>query len=219
MAPKLLISIWTACGLALAPVKASAEAPDADRTMARAMAEEGQDALERRDYRVAEDRFTRADALIHAPTLMLGLARAQAGLGKLVEAHESYQRILREGVKPGSPAAFSKAVVDANKEVEAIAARLAWVTIDVSPAADVEASLDGMPVPRAALGYKRPVNPGTHRLRVSAPGFLTREQTFSLSEAAKTAVTVQLVPDPAAKMAAGDGAAGVPGGTKGAANG
>src|SRR6266542_5174969 len=105
MAPKLLISIWTACGLALAPVKASAEAPDADRTMARAMAEEGQDALERRDYRVAEDRFTRADALIHAPTLMLGLARAQAGLGKLVEAHESYQRILREGVKPGSPAA------------------------------------------------------------------------------------------------------------------
>jgi len=215
MRRKFFIGLFAASSLVLAPASLSAQAPDADRVTARAMAEEGQAALERRDYRVAEDRFTRADALIHAPTLMLGLARAQLGLGKLVEAHESYQRILREGVKPGAPPAFSKAVSEAGKEVEAVAGRLAWVTLDVSPAADAEVTLDGMAVPRAALGFKRPVNPGTHRLRVTAPGYLSREETFSLSEAAKTALTIQLMPDPGARIATADVAAGAQGTAKG----
>src|SRR6266851_1883903 len=120
------VSLLVACGLAMAPATASADASAADRATARAMAEEGQDALSRGDYRLAEDRFGRADSLIHAPTLLLGLARAQAGLGRVVEAHEIYKRILREGAKPGSPAPFFKAVGDAAKEVDLIAARLAW---------------------------------------------------------------------------------------------
>src|SRR5262249_26947752 len=98
----------------------AAEPSDADRATARSLAEEGKAALDRFDYRTAEDRFARADALLHAPTLLLGLARAQAGLGKLVEAHESYMRIQREGVKPGSPPVFARAQEDAAREVGAI---------------------------------------------------------------------------------------------------
>jgi len=189
-----------ACALALASGRGAADPSDADRITARALAEEGRVALERFDYLLAEDRFTRADALIHAPTLMLGLARAQARLGKLVEAHESYQRIVREGVRPGSPPAFSRALDDATREVGPIAARLAWITIDVSPSNGAAVVLDGTAMSKAAIGAKRPVNPGTHRIRAMAPGYQARDETFSVTEAQKLALTLVLKPVATAEL-------------------
>src|SRR5260221_10233044 len=188
----LRVSLSVAFCLALSPAMASADALDADRATARVMAEEGQGGLARGDYRLAEDRFTRADALVHAPTLLLGLARAQAGLGKLVEAHESYRRILREGVKPGSPAPFFKAAEEAEKEVRLVAARLAWITISVSPAPDPEVSLDGTALPKAALGFRRPVNPGAHVIRARAAGYAGRDGTLSVNEGENTALELVL---------------------------
>ncbi|MGH7298628.1 MAG: hypothetical protein ACRELB_27050, partial [Polyangiaceae bacterium] len=82
---------------------------DVDRATARQLGEAGEQALSAKDYKTAEDDFRRADSLVHAPTLMLGLARALAGEGKLVEAQEAYRRIVREGVAPGSPRVFRKA--------------------------------------------------------------------------------------------------------------
>jgi hypothetical protein len=184
--------------LALAPGWARADGSDADRATARVLAEEGRAALARTDYRTAEDRFARADALIHAPTLLLGLARAQAGLGKLVEANESYRRIVREGVRPGSPAVFNKALDDASREADVVAARLAWVTIAVSPSASAAVALDGTAIPQAAIGAKRPVNPGVHRIRAMAPGHQARDETFSVGEAEKKELTLVLIPVPGA---------------------
>jgi hypothetical protein len=68
-------------GIFMATRVAQAEPSDADRATARVLAHEGFDAQQRGDYSVAADRFLRADALVHAPTLLLGLARAQVGLG------------------------------------------------------------------------------------------------------------------------------------------
>ncbi len=45
--------------------------------------------------RSAEDRAT---ALVHTPALMIDWARSLVGLGKLVEAKERYEQIIREGV-------------------------------------------------------------------------------------------------------------------------
>src|SRR3954463_15780886 len=94
---------------ALSTGVAGADPTSADRATARALAREGQAALDRHNFALAEDRFARADALLHAPTLLLGVARAQVGRGELVEAQESYNRILREGIAPGSPAPFYRA--------------------------------------------------------------------------------------------------------------
>src|SRR5262245_55268595 len=187
------IGVGVAC-VVLAPAASAADPSDADRMTARALAEEGRAALATADYRLAEDRFARADALVHAPTLLLGLARAQAGLGKLVEAHESYRRIVREGVRPGSPVVFTKAVDDAAREVDAVAGRLAWITIVVSPSASAAVALDGVAIPKAAVGAKRPVNPGTHRVRAMAPGHQARDETFSVREAQTTELNLLLVP-------------------------
>src|SRR5260370_4854702 len=117
--------------LALLSPAALAEPTAADRATARTLAQEGQQALESKNYAVAIDKFSRADSLVHAPTLLLGLARAQVGLGRLVESQESYNRIIRDGVAPNSPHSWSKALEDASKEVTAIPARLPWVTITV----------------------------------------------------------------------------------------
>jgi hypothetical protein len=132
-----------------------ADPSDADRATARALAQEGQSALEKQDFATAADRFARADALVHAPTLLLGRARALVGLGKLVEAQEAYERIVREGVAANAPAPFHVALEDAKKEVEAIAPRLAWVTISVRGADGAAVTLDGTRRRRATRTRRR----------------------------------------------------------------
>jgi hypothetical protein len=194
------MGLWTACVAAQTGPARAAEPTDADRATARALAEEGKIGLDRFDYGLAEDRFARADALVHAPTLMLGLARAQAGLGKLVEAHETYRRILREGIRPGSPPAFARALEDASKEVGGIAGRLAWVTISVTPSSGAALVLDGTAIPTAAVGARRPVNPGQHRVRAMAPGYMARDEIFSVNEGQGMDFTLALSPAPGAEL-------------------
>ena len=150
---------------------ARAEPSASDRATARVLADEAGDALDKKNFEVAMDKFGRADALVHAPTLLLGVARAQVGLFKFVEAQESYLRILREGVPPGAPAAFAKALQDAERELKAIAPKLAWVTITVKEPATSVVTVDGVEMPRAALDVKRAVNPGQHVVKATADGY------------------------------------------------
>ncbi len=187
-----------------APLWASAQASksDADRATARALAHEGYDAQKQGRYALAADRFERAEALVDAPTLLLGLARAQVGLGKLVEANESYRRILRDPLAPGAPAAFVKAVEDARREAPGVAARLAWVTLDVRGPATPRVLLDDLAVSAAALGVPLACNPGTHTVKASAEGALAGEQTFAVDEGAKETISLTLQKSPEELVAA-----------------
>lgn len=149
---------------------------DADRATARQLGQDGEQALAAKDYKRAEDDFRRADSLIHAPTLLLGLARALAGESKYVEAQEAYQRIIREGVAPGAPDAFKKALEAAKAEVGDVEPKIGGVTISVKAAGggdvpNVKVTIDDAPVSAAALGVKRVANPGTHVVKASADGF------------------------------------------------
>jgi hypothetical protein len=169
-----------------------AEPTAADRATARTLAQEGQQALESKNYAIAIDKFSRADSLVHAPTLLLGLARAQVGLGRLVEAQESYNRIIRDGVAAGSPHSWTKALEDATKEVGALPQRLPWVTITVLGPTNPEVVIDSTPVPIASLGVKRPVNPGSHTIKVSAEGYMPTEKAITLSEGQSLTVNLEL---------------------------
>jgi hypothetical protein len=148
-----------------------------DRATARQLGRDGEDALAAKDYKKAEDSFRRADRLVHAPTLLLGLARALVGEGKLLEAQEVYNAIVREGAPAGAPAAFTKAVVDAKAEVDAIGPKLGAVTIAVKTSdgaspdglANLKVTIDDAPVGLASLGVKRPVpGEGDERAEVAA---------------------------------------------------
>jgi hypothetical protein len=155
----------------LAPAPAAAQSPSApppsaaDRATARALAQEGLAALGHKDFAAAADRFARADATVHAPTFLIKLAEAQAGLGQLLNALETCSRIRREGLGPDAPSPFVQAHEDAGKALAALQAR---------------------------LGAKRAVDPGKHVIRAAAPGFRAKEASVTVAERAVQLVPLAL---------------------------
>ena len=199
---------WSPLVFSLSLLAPSAHAQTAaDRATARELGIDGQGALDKKDYATAEDRFRRADALFHAPTLLLGYARAEAGLGKVVNASEAYNRIIREGAAPGAPAAFVAAVESAKAEVAAVQARIAQVTITVSGPDNPTVTLDDQPVPVAALGVKRPVDPGEHIVKATADGWNAAETKFSVADASNANAALTMTKAAVGAAAATPGAA------------
>src|SRR5580692_1844110 len=139
---KLLCSLAALILGTLLPAVAAADPSAADRATARALGLEGEAALARQDYATAADRYARAEALFHAPTLLLGLARAQVQLGKLVDAQESYRRIVTETMPPNAPPIFLEAVTSAEKELAGVTPRICWLTIQITGAAAPAVRLD-----------------------------------------------------------------------------
>lgn len=185
----LLLLIW------FCPCLARAQSA-AERAEARELAGRGFEALNRKDFATAEELFRRADALVHAPTLELDHARALVGLGKLVEGHERYEQVIREGVAPDAPWQWKKAVVEARTELAAVDRRMAWLTITVrgGPAPVVE--VDGKVVPGAAQGVRRATNPGVCVVSAHSEGFLPMERSITLEEGAVEELELTLEPDP-----------------------
>ena len=185
-----------------------------DVATARKLAEEGQTALNTKDYPTAADRFRRAEELHHAPTLLVGLARAYVGLGKFVRARESYNKVLHQPLPKDPPPAFTQALKDAKAEIGPVESKIAWVTIVVSGTDKPAVKLDGDEVPVAALGAKRAVDPGDHVVTATAEGFSTDEKRFASESGASADVALALTALPSSKPipgpapASGDSGAG-----------
>jgi hypothetical protein len=177
---------------------------DLDRQMARSLAAEGYEALVNKKYVTAEDRLRRADQLVHAPTIVVDHARALTGLGRLLEARERYQQVVREGVDPKAPASWKQALVDAEREGAALEPRLAWLIIRVEGPSNPNVTVDGHPVPLNALGTKRAVDPGLRAVRVTALGYVSADQSVTLREGEERELTLTLKPPPSIDLAEGD---------------
>lgn len=175
---------------------AHAQPSEADRASARSLASEGYDALERKDYATAVDRFRHADALVHAPTISVDLARALVGQGKLVEAAERYQLVIREGLPKGASASWKQALDDAQKESAALEPRLSWVVIHVMGPLDPEVTIDGVRVPEGAIGARRAADPGLCDVRATAPGFEPTSEQVTLREGEEQVITLVLKKSP-----------------------
>jgi len=193
------LAFWSSFSIGLLWVGiACAEPSAADRATARSLAGEGYQALQDKDYATAVDRFSRADALVHAPTLMIDWARSLVGLGKLVEAQERYEQIVREGVDAKAPKSWQRALADAGTELAQLKPRLSWITISVS-GGEAHVTIDAVAVPPAAIGVRRAVNPGVLQVRVQAKGFLSQKKLVELREGAEESVEFKLEPDPDAR--------------------
>ncbi len=180
------------------PRLARAEQPSAaDRATARTLAQEGYDALRAEQYSIAADRFERANALVHAPTLLRDLARAQVGLGRLLEARDTYRQVIAEVVPRKSPASWARAVEEARHELAALEARLPLLTINVSGPPHPRVMLDGAAIPESELGVKRATDPGRHQLSASGEGYHEAHQVIALREGEALTVALQLKPLPA----------------------
>jgi hypothetical protein len=184
-------------GVSLTTPSALAREPTSeDRTTARELAQEGFDALRAHDYALAADRFQRADALVHAPTLLVDLGRSYVGLGQLVKAHEAFQQVLREGVPADAPAPWRRALLTAQEEDVKVKPRLAWVTIRVEGPSEPRLKLDDEDLPLASLGVRRAVDPGRRTVVAEAEGFLPASNVVELGEGETGELALMLKPDP-----------------------
>lgn len=171
-----------------------------DVAAARQLAAEGAKSFNAGDYPAAIDRFTRAEALYHAPPHQLYLARANAKLGKLVAAREHYLKISKETLAANAPKAFIDAQKSANEELKTIEPKIGNLQIDVKGApagAKVDVTIDGTPMSAALLGVSRPADPGTHKIEAKTTG-MAGEASVTLAEGGSEKVEVEL------KAVAGD---------------
>lgn len=189
---KLTLALGAAGSCFITQPAQAQEPSSADRATARTLAQEGYEALRDKQYATALERFTRANQLVRAPTIMRDLARAQLGLGRLVDAHETYSSIVREGVSDEAPQPWIKAVADAKAELAALSPRLPWVTITVAGPAHPRVTIDGAPIPESSLGVKRPADPGRHEIRALASGYYTAKKTIVLNEGETVNVAFEL---------------------------
>lgn len=193
-----LVSVTLAAALAFGTTAARAQEPSAaDIAQARQLGQQAQQAYEAQNYAESEKLWTAASRLYPAaPTLQLGLARTQAKAGRLVAAQETYNKIIRDfGDKPATSPAFKDAITAAQNEVGPVSARLGHVTITVEGPKDPKVSLDGQPMSSAALGLKRPVDPGQHVVKATADGFKPAEQSFTVAEAGNAEAKLKMVAD------------------------
>jgi hypothetical protein len=184
--------------LSTSPALAQSES---DKATARELGQQGEKALAANDWAHAEDFFRRADGLFHAPTLMLGLARAQAHEGKFVEAWENYHRIVLENVT--SPPVFGRALADAQAELPSVEGQRARLTITVTGADAPRVTVNDVPVKAAALGVARFVDPGHLVVTAAADGVATAMRTIDLAPGKEDTVSIALNKDVAAPVVAG----------------
>jgi hypothetical protein len=160
---------------------------DEEKAAARDLAKKGAEAFIAGNHTEALDFMTRAEALVHAPPHLLYIARAQAALGKLVAARETYLKVTREELAATAPRAFKDAQAQAKEEMAAIEPKIAQLRIVVEGAGGrkVNVKLDGQPVSPALVGVHRPVDPGKHVAIAYPMGLSPVEQTVELKEGEK----------------------------------
>ncbi len=178
---------------------ARAEPSASERATARSLAQEGYAALTKKDYAAAEDRFRRADELVHAPTLVVDRARALVGLERFGDAYTAFQSVIAEEVPAKAPAVWKRARKTAEQEIEAVKPHVAWLTIRVTgPSAPTEphVEIDGQPLPASSLGQRLPANSGERLIAASAEGFIPKQLKQTLTEGAEVALVLDLLPEP-----------------------
>lgn len=143
-----------------------------EKAAARSLATQGAEALGSGKFADAIDLVSRAESIVHAPTHLLMIGRAQVGLGKLVAARETFLKLTREELAAGAPDAFKNAQAAARDELAAIEPKVASlrIVLDGLGAKKVTVKMDDQPVPLALIGVFRPVDPGKHEIAVFPVG-------------------------------------------------
>lgn len=196
----LALSLPLAATTLLVAVPALADEA-ADTATARSLGVDGVTLANAGNCKEAVEKLDRAEKLHHAPTTATRLGECEIELGKLVRGTERLQRVIREPLPPNTHAAFTTAVARAHKLLETALPRIATLRIAVAapPGTKVSMTVDDEPTSDAVLDTDRPIDPGTHIIKVSAEGFFTSAVAASLDEGQSKSVSVELRPDPNAR--------------------
>jgi hypothetical protein len=145
----------------------------------------------------ALSRFEAAQKFYSAPTHLLHLGQCQAATGKLVEASESYESLVRTPLTKDSPEAFRQAQEEGKKDLASIRPRIPTLRVQTIPAANTLSSLvvklNGNAIPNEVLGIARPINPGKYKITVWAAGYREASSEAEVGEGSAKNVELKLV--------------------------
>jgi hypothetical protein len=180
----------------LLPGRGAQAQSDEDKAAARALATQGSEALKNGKFNEAIDLVSRAEAIVHAPTHLLMIARSQVGIGKLVSAQETYLKLMREELKDNAPAAFKNAQITAKEELAVIEPKIASlrIMIDGAGAKQITVKMDNQLVSTALVGVFRPVDPGKHEIGVFPVGLSPVKGQVELKDGEKKEIRI-VIPD------------------------
>lgn len=177
---------------------AHADADDDKKAAARLLGTEGVRAAISGDCASAVDKLTRAEALVHAPTTALPLARCEIQLGKLVAGTEVLNRLVHEALAPNAPRSWVEAQKDAGPLLDSTEARIAKLKIHLegaaASAANLKVTVDGENVPIVLLDNDRPTDPGPHHVGAEADGFVSASSDITLADGQSLTVSLHLDP-------------------------
>lgn len=176
------------------PTEAAAADPpkkvtQADRDAARTYAEQGFEKFQQRKYSDAIALFLKAEEHFHAPSHVAFIARAHEKRGELIEAADTYRKLLAEPLPKDAPQPFREAHAEAGPALEAITRRIPKLRVDVAGEGADRARITASDRPITA-GASVLTNPGAVVVRVTADGLSPIERTVTLPETA-TEVTVR----------------------------
>jgi hypothetical protein len=192
---------WMLATLVVFTRAAFADEPSAaDISAARDLGREGIKLADAGKCAEAIDRFSRAEKLYHAPTILARLGECQVKIGKIVQGSENLQKVVHEPLPDKAPPQFVKARERAQKilkEVEGKIGRLK-IIVNAPPKTEVTIKIDGEPVSAALIGADRPTDPGEHFVEAVAPGYLKSSETVVIKEGGSETVTLDMKIDPEA---------------------
>jgi hypothetical protein len=194
----MLLGVVLTCASVSRTAWAQEEPSSSDTAAARALGQEGVKLADAGNCQEAVDKLARAEKLFHAPTTLARLGECQVQLGKVVDGTENLNRVVRESLAPGAPAAFVQAQERAKKVLADAKPKIAKLKIAVAGPSDVTwtVKVDNESVPIANLNTNRPIDPGEHVVEASAPGYKTARAKVVLPEGGSDSVALTLEVDP-----------------------
>jgi hypothetical protein len=174
-----------------------------DKEAARGLMSDGDKAFEKKDFNSALQAYSAAHAIMNVTSTGLAVARAEAQLGKLVDAQATAQSVTQLPVTGREPGALARARAEAARLVDSLEARIPSLTVTVTgaPADVVDVTVDEKPFPARLLGSPSKFDPGKHKVAAIAAGFENAGAEVTLAEGAKETVTLTLVPVAKAEVA------------------
>lgn len=147
------------------PSTALAQRSAGDIESARQLYNQGMELRDRGDNRGALEKFKAAHALGNTPLTGIELCKMHASLAQPVEAREVCLGVGRIPPLAGETSRSQDARNEAARIAEEMKAKISSVRLQVTgvpPGREPTVLVDGAPVPTAALGELRAVNPGHH---------------------------------------------------------
>jgi len=159
--------------------------------------------MEAKQYAEACPKFEESLRLRPGTGTRMNLALCNEALGKTATAWAQFKEVLFAAKKEGNEAreAFAK------EHIDAIEPRLARLRINAEATPGLVIRRDGQEIAAAAIGTPIPVDPGTHTIEATAPGYSVWSTyiEFKAAAEAKTVAVPKLTPQPAHEGAGAGG--------------